>query len=169
MNLENAVRQLGHQGKAILSLGKALSDEQARWKPAPEEWSILEVLNHLVDEEQLDFRRHLHHILFTPDEPWPKIAPQDWVVEKKYNQQSLAQTLNNFKSEREKSLEWLKSLGDIDWGKSIELSWGNLSAGDMLASWLAHDLLHLRQLIELHYQLTKSSSTPFCVDYAGQW
>jgi hypothetical protein len=39
----------------------------------------------------------------------------------------------------------------------------------MLASWLAHDLLHLRQLIELRYQLTKSNSTPFNVDYAGKW
>lgn len=169
MNLENAVRQLDQQGKVISSLGTDLSDEQARWKPAPEDWSILEVLNHLVDEEKLDFRRHLHHILSTPDEPWPKIAPQDWVVEKNYNQQSLAQTNDNFKSERKKSLEWLKSLGDPEWSKSIELSWGKLSAGDMLASWLAHDLLHLRQLIELRYQLTKSSSTPFSIDYAGKW
>jgi hypothetical protein len=91
------------------------------------------------------------------------------VVEKNYNQQSLVQTLKNFKSEREKSLEWLKSLTDPDWDRSIELSWGKLSAGDMLASWLAHDLLHLRQLIELRYQLTKSNSTPFSVDYAGKW
>ncbi len=169
MNLEKAVKQLNSQGKAILALGKGLSIEQARWKPGPEDWSILEVLNHLVDEEQLDFRRHLHHILYTPQEPWPEIAPQDWVIAKKYNLLGLDQTLKNFKSEREKSIDWLNSLNNPDWNLSIKLSWGKLSAGDMLASWLAHDLLHLRQLVDLRYHLTNSDSMPFNIDYAGKW
>jgi len=169
MNLDKSVQQLENQGKAILALGKDLSIEQARWKPGPEDWSILEVLNHLVDEEQLDFRRHLDHILYTPQEPWPKITPQDWVIAKKYNLLGLDQTLDNFKSEREKSIDWLNSLANPDWNMSIKLSWGKLSAGDMLASWLAHDLLHLRQLTALRFQLTKSGSAPFNVDYAGKW
>ena len=169
MNFDKAVQQLENQGKAILALGKDLSVEQARWKPDPGEWSILEVLNHLVDEEQLDFRRHLHHILFTLAEPWPEIAPQDWVIAKKYNLLDLEQTLDNFISEREKSIEWLNNLTDPDWNLSIDLSWGKLSAGDMLASWCAHDLLHLRQLVELRYWLTRSDSKPFNIDYAGKW
>jgi len=169
MNLEKGISQLENQGKAILALVNDLTIEQARWKPGPEDWSILEVLNHLVDEEQLDFRRHLHHILFTPNNPWPEIAPQDWAVDKKYNQQALPQILINFKSEREKSIEWLKSLTDPNWNKSVKLSWGKISAGDMIASWLAHDLLHLRQLIELRYHLTQSGSAPFNLDYAGKW
>lgn len=169
MNLDKSVQQLENQGKAILALGKDLSTEQARWKPGPEDWSILEVLNHLVDEEQLDFRRHLDHILYTPQESWPKIAPQDWVIAKKYNLLGLDQTLDNFKSEREKSIDWLNSLANPDWNMSIKLSWGKLSSGDILASWLAHDLLHLRQLVDLRFQLTKSGSAPFNIDYAGKW
>jgi hypothetical protein len=39
----------------------------------------------------------------------------------------------------------------------------------MLASWLAHDLLHLRQLIELRYQITISRCDPYRVLYAGEW
>jgi len=169
MNLKKCILQLDNQLKAILALVNDLTIDQARWKPSPEDWSILEVLNHLVDEEQLDFRRHLHHILFTPNNPWPEIAPQDWAVDKKYNQQALPQILINFKSEREKSIEWLKSLTDPNWNKSVKLSWGKISAGDMIASWLAHDLLHLRQLIELRYHLTQSGSAPFNLDYAGKW
>ena len=169
MNLENKTTQLENQGNAILLLGKDLTTEQARWKPSPEDWSILEVLNHLVDEDKFDFRRHLNHILFTPNEPWPRISPQDWVVAKKYNLLALDQTLDNFKSERENSIEWLKSLTDPDWEKTIKMPWGDLSAGDMLVSWLAHDLLHLRQLVALRYQLTDMESKPFNVDYAGKW
>ncbi len=169
MDLETAVKQLENQGKAILALGKDLSDEQARWKPGPEDWSILEVLNHLVDEEQLDFRRHLHHILFTPHEPWPEIAPKAWVLEKNYNQQALDHTLSRFGSEREKSIDWLKNLTYPDWHISIKFTWGKLSAGDMLVSWLAHDLLHIRQLVELRYHLTESGNLPFNLEYAGNW
>mgnify|MGYP001116775273 CR=1 FL=1 len=169
MNLEKAINQLGTQGKTITALAKDLSLDDARWKPGPEDWSVLEVLNHLLDEEQLDFRRHLDHILFTPKEPWPAIAPQDWVVDKKYNQRSLDKTLVDFKSQRKKSISWLIGLDHPDWDKKVRLPWGDLSAGDMLASWLAHDLLHIRQLTELRYHLTLSHNLPYRVEYAGKW
>lgn len=169
MDLELAISQLQSQSKAILSLAEGLSIEQARWKPQSQDWSVLEVLNHLADEERLDFRRHLNHILFTPDDSWPEIAPQAWVTEKKYNQRRLDQTLNDFKFERENSLSWLSGLNNPNWDVVIQLPWGKISAGDMLASWLAHDLLHIRQLVELRYQLTLAKSLPYKVAYAGKW
>ena len=169
MNLDKSIIQLQTQGKAITALVKDLSIEDARWKPGPEDWSVLEVLNHLVDEEQLDFRRHLDHILFNPKAPWPEIAPQDWVIDKKYNQRELDQTLKAFKSERKKSISWLESLDQPDWEKKVQLPWGELSAGDLLASWLAHDLLHIRQLTALRYNLTLSHSLPYRIEYAGKW
>jgi len=169
MNLEKCISQLENQGKAILALVHDLQIEQARWKPSPEDWSILEVLNHLVDEEQLDFRRHLHHILFTPDDAWPEIDPQSWIIAKKYNLSDLIKTLENFKSERDQSISWLAELKAPNWDATIQMAWGKLSAGDMMASWLAHDLLHLRQLVDLHYHLTLTNNFPYQVEYAGKW
>ena len=69
MDLQKAIQQLNEQGQAILVLGTGFALPEARWKPDPESWSVLEVLNHLVDEEVLDFRRHLDHILHTPERP----------------------------------------------------------------------------------------------------
>ena len=169
MELENACNQLNTQGQAILHLAGDLSLEQVRWKPDAHSWSVLEVMNHLVDEEVLDFRRHLDHILHTPGEPWPEIDPQGWVTSKHYNERQIEETLAAFTAEREKSIAWLQSLSDPDFDAAIPMPWGSLSAGDMLASWLAHDLLHLRQLIELRYALTQQASTPYSVEYAGGW
>lgn len=169
MKLIRAINQLRQQGKAILTLGSSVDETQARWKPEPESWSILEVLNHLLDEEKFDFRLHLKHILNTPTAPWPEIDPQKWVLERAYNQRQLDQTLSSFKSEREKSIEWLNTLGDSNWEAAVSFEWGTLTAGDMLASWLTHDLLHLRQLVDLRYQLTALESQPFDAAYAGQW
>ena len=40
---------------------------------------------------------------------------------------------------------------------------------DLLASWVAHDLLHMRQLVELHWVYTIHQLEPYKVEYAGQW
>jgi len=169
MKSETAAAQLRYQGQAITTLAAGLTEDESRIKPDPENWSILEVLNHLVDEEVLDFRRHLSHILFTPEQAWPQIDPEAWVTEKQYNQSRLAETLQKFKSEREKSTAWLLGLSTPDWNASVSMPWGTLSAGDMLASWLAHDLLHLRQIITLRYQLTSNQCQPYDITYAGKW
>jgi len=169
MDLKKVVAQLRQQGMSIRSLTADLTEEAARWKPNPDSWSILEVLNHLVDEEIFDFRRHSEHLLFTPEQPWPEIDPQGWVTERAYNQRKLDETLRNFERERANSITWLGKLVDPNWDSKVTFSWGDLSTGDMLASWLAHDLLHIRQLIELRYQMTVAGSQPYRVEYAGKW
>ncbi len=169
INNQNAMTQLFTQGQAICVLVTGLTEEEARWKPAPETWSVLEVLNHLVDEEIYDFRAHLDHILHTPDQPWPKIDPLGWVSQRQYNEQALHESLVRFESERKQSLKWLAELPAPDWDAAVSDPRGTLSAGDMLASWIAHDLLHLRQLIALRYQITINTSRPYKLDYAGKW
>lgn len=169
MDLHKAQIQLKAQGLAIAALVTGLTPDEARWKPDLKSWSVLEVLNHLVDEEIYDFRANLKHILYTPDQPLPEIDPMGWVTQRHYNDANFEDTLLRFEAEREKSLTWLAGLTAPDWSAAVSTPWGTLSAGDMLASWLAHDLLHLRQLIELRYQLTSTANQPYRVAYAGEW
>lgn len=169
MHLQTAVLQLETQARAILALVDGLTGEDVRWKPASNSWSVLEVLSHLVDEEIYDFRAHLDHILHTPEQPWPEIDPLGWVTSRQYNEGNFDKTRARFETEREKSLTWLSELTSPNWEATVIRSWGTLSAGDMLAAWLAHDLLHLRQLVELRYLITAAASQPFLLDYAGTW
>lgn len=144
-------------------------DEQARWKPSPDSWSILEVVNHLYDEECEDFRVRLDAILHRPGQPWPSIDPGGWVIIRRYNQRDLAQSARNFLREREESLVWLRDLEPPNWETDDEAPFGETAAGDMLASWAAHDLLHMRQLVELHWAHTMRLVAPHKADYAGSW
>lgn len=169
MKLQTSIYQLQHQAQAIINLGRNFSQEEARKKLDPQNWSALEVINHLIDEEIDDFRRHLVHILYTPEEQWPEINPPAWVTERKYNERLIDESLNQFAMEREKSITLLDNLDQPDWDRSVSLQWGFLSAGDILASWVGHDLLHLRQLISLCYKMTASSAHPYSVMYAGDW
>ena len=169
MDLETIVGQMAAQARAIEALVRDVSDEQARWKPGAEDWSILEAVNHLYDEEIEDFRAHLDLILHRPDEPWSPIDPQGWVLQRGYNERDLAASLQSFLRAREASLVWLKGLSASDWDAARSRPWGEITAGDMLAAWSAHDLLHLRQLVELHWAYTVRQMEPYQVRYAGDW
>ena len=114
-------------------------------------------------------RIRLDIILHTPEQPWPPINPTGWVTERAYNQRDLAQSLQSFLEERQKSLAWLKGLEKPDWQSSVTAPFGKVSAGDMFAAWVAHDLLHLRQLVELHWAFMLREVAPYKVDYAGEW
>jgi hypothetical protein len=93
MDLDWIIVHMDKNAQAIQALVQGISDELARWKPGPGDWSILEVINHLHDEEIEDFRAHLDLILNRGDEPWPRIDPEGWVVERRYNERDLAQSL----------------------------------------------------------------------------
>ena len=138
-------------------------------KPDPGSWSGLEVINHLYDEEREDFRVRLDYILHHPGQPWPGIDPQGWVSERQYNQREIKESLNNFLEARQESLAWLKTLKSPNWAAAYEAPFGKITAGDMFASWVAHDLLHMRQLVELHWAYTTMLLGPHNVDYAGSW
>jgi hypothetical protein len=169
MDPDFLLTQMTNHTGAIHSLTFGISAEQARWKPTPEAWSILEVINHLYDEECQDFRVRMDYILHHPGQPWPPINPQGWVTERGYNQRDLLQSMDDFLKERQKSLAWIKGLETPDWQASVTASFGRFSAGDIFAAWVAHDLLHLRQLVELHWACLLQAAEPYKVNYAGEW
>jgi len=78
--------------------------------------------------------------------------------------------LQRFLRERSDSLRWLRGLEDADWDRAWEHpKAGRLRAGDFLASWLAHDWLHLRQIAQRQFQFWNASAAPYETGYAGTW
>src|SRR5574338_1435922 len=110
MRLDVVRRELAQGAEIMTALAVGVSPEEARARPAPGAWSLLEVLGHLLDEETLDFRPRLDLVLHRPDEPWPHIDPEAWVIEHQYNARGLAETLQQFLAERQRSLVWLGTL-----------------------------------------------------------
>lgn len=167
MNFDRHVVRMRRSAAAIESLSREVTDDQARWKPAPNSWSILEVVNHLCDEEREDFRLRLDIMLHRPEASMPRIDPVGWVTERRYNERDLDASVDAFLTERKNSLRWLTTLASPNWAVVYHMPWGPMTAGDMLASWVFHDLLHVRQLVRLHLGYTKIDLNPFDVTYAG--
>lgn len=148
---------------------KDLSKEQYNWKPAPEKWSLLEILCHLHDEEVEDFRARVKHVLETPDTAMSPIDPVGWVTARNYASQDFGERLQAFLQERQNSIDWLESLDTPSWENVFHHSTlGPMSAQKFLSNWLAHDLLHLRQIGRMKYQYLKHISGED-LTYAGNW
>jgi hypothetical protein len=162
-------QELQNSTAMIRALLSGVEPEAARVKPGAESWSILEVVCHLCDEEREDFREHLDFILHRQKEEWYAIDPEGWVTQRKYNQQDFAKMQEEFFAEREKSFVWLNGLQSPDWGKSYTTEYRTISAGEMFACWVAHDNLHIRQLVELRRLRIESIAKPYNLEYAGKW
>jgi len=169
MDVEQVVARMAESAAAIRAVLAGITDAQARWKPDPDSWSMLEVVNHLWDEEREDFRQRIDYTLHRPGETWPPIDPAGWVTARRYNERDPAASSAGFLSLREDSLAWLRTLRAPDWQAAYQAPWGEITAVDLLASWAAHDLLHLRQLVELRWALTTRELEPYRVAYAGDW
>lgn len=169
MAFEMMMEELAHDTERVSSLVSGLSMAEARVRPDPDSWSVLEVVCHLLDEEREDFRPRLDIALHRPDDRWAPIDPVGWVSARRYNEQDLAERLALFVDERVRSVAWLNGLVAPDWDAAYEAPFGPIRAGDLLASWVAHDNLHLRQLVELQRARVVAIADPYSVRYAGDW
>lgn len=169
MDFDYCLRQLSANAAAIQHLVAGVDDQQAVWKPDAESWSILEVINHLADEEREDFRARVAFVLSgAPGDPPPN-DPVAKVTERSYNTRNLGASVVDFLGEREDSLIWLKGLSQPNWDATYTAPWGSIRAGDIMVSWAAHDLLHVRQINELKWAYSEKLFAPYSADYAGDW
>lgn len=169
MDKEHIIRELNRNSEVFRDLLTGLNDDIIFWKQNPDKWCLLEIICHLFDEEREDFHTRVKHILERPELALNPINPPGWVTERKYIEQNYDLILNNFLEERKKSVEWLSELDSQNWNNiNVHPKLGNLSANMILANWLAHDYLHIRQIIRLKYDYLKSVSKED-LSYAGDW
>lgn len=169
MQFETLYQELTNSTRIMRSLFAGIDAGEARIKPDEQSWSILEVVCHLYDEEREDFREHLDFILNRQDEEWHRIDTEGWVTQRKYNEQSFEEMREKFFAERERSLAWLSGIQDSDWDIKYTTPYREMSAGEMLSSWVAHDNLHIRQLVELRRARIERITAPYKIEYAGDW
>ncbi len=140
-----------------------------KWREHHDKWNPLEVICHLYDEEREDFRARVQSVLENPDKDFIKIDPVAWVKDRRYLEQDFNLMLDKFLDERDQSVTWLKSLTNPPLTNAyIHPKVGPVTGDFLLANWLAHDYLHLRQITRIQYNHLKFK-TGNNLDYAGSW
>jgi DinB superfamily len=143
--------------------------EMIHWRPAPGKWNLLEIACHLRDEDNFDFGARVKHTLENPQVAPPKIDPEAWVNERNYAGQDYGAVMQSFGDARRAWIAYLRGLEAPNW----ENAWhhpvrGPLPAKLFFENWLAHDYLHIRQIVALKYAYLQAiADVP--MDYAGAW
>lgn len=77
MQYETLFQELENSTEIIRTLLARVNQEEARIKPNPESWSMLEIVCHLFDEEREDFREHLD-LALNWNQGVTRIASKEW-------------------------------------------------------------------------------------------
>lgn len=152
----------------VLNMIQGADAALLRARESPKRWSPLEILAHLRDEEIEDFRPRAQAAF--DERPIEKgIAPEAWVLERRYNEMDPGAVFLDFARERADSCRWLSTLAPADLENATEhAKLGRMRAGDFIAAWRTHDLLHARQLATALAILTARRFEGWRVEYAGE-
>jgi hypothetical protein len=132
----------------LRALMAELSDEDARWKPAAERFSVAEVLAHLSHSEGHCYRMRLDRFMA---EPRPEFEPDDaQMYLDLYRGADPQEAFDQFKDQREANLEFLSNLPEGAGERvAFHREFGEITMTQMLNEWALHDLGHIRQVAEL--------------------
>jgi HAD superfamily hydrolase (TIGR01549 family) len=115
--------------------------------PDPDEWSIIQILCHLVQTEDTHERPRLQQIL-QEDNPFIT-APKPPGMQVEMCADEGFSVAHNFKISRLKTIEFLRTLQENDWSRPARHSIFGLTTLLEMAYFTAqHDRLHLHQLCE---------------------
>jgi hypothetical protein len=132
--------------KKIERLIKGVSTAKLRKRPAPDKWSVSEIVTHLADAEIAgSFRMRL--ILSAPGTPVAAFDQDAWVVTGHYETRDPRKSLEQFRVLREANLVLLKSLKPDQWKHyGIHAERGQESVEHIVRMFAGHDLNHLQQI-----------------------
>lgn len=128
-----------------------MSDEELRWRPIPNRWSISEILCHLRDVERDVFQVRLRRTLSEQGAVF-ELWDQDRVAaERGYDAQSGRQALEEFKALRAETAGSLQSVPVDEWAKTgTHPERGAVSVEDQVVRQIKnHDLTHLVQIKDI--------------------
>jgi len=132
----------------LRGLMAGLSDEDARWKPAPDRFSVAEVLAHLSHSEGHCYRMRLDRFM---SESLPEFEPDDaQMYLDLYRDVDPEDAFDHFEEQRESNIAYLRDLPSAaGQRKALHREYGKITLSEMLHEWALHDLGHVRQIAEL--------------------
>jgi len=117
-----------------------------RKRPAPDKWSINEILAHLADSEiVLGFRMRM--ILAVPGTPVTAVDQDSWVTSGHYEKRGPSKSIEHFRVLREANLALLKSLTPEQWKHhGMHSERGRETIEHIVHIYAGHDINHLKQI-----------------------
>jgi len=138
-------------------------DAWLRADEGPETWSAYDVLGHFVSGERTDWIPRVEHLLAHGDAV--AFAPFDrFGFREESRGKTAGELLDTFAGLRDASLARLAELGltDADLSRpGRHPEFGVVTLGEHLATWVAHDLSHLAQIVRVMARRYRTAVGPW--------
>ena len=149
--LQQAIEILSQTPATVKSLLGSLSDEWVLTSDGENSWSPFDVIGHYIHGEETDWIPRAEIILSQGENltfvPFDRFAQLE-----KSEGKTLSELLETFADLRRKNIETLKSWNLTDEQlnfKGIHPELGEVTLEQLLATWVVHDLTHIRQIVTI--------------------
>ena len=135
--------------KKLERLVKSAPPSKLRKRPAPDKWSVAEILAHLADTEIVVGWR-IRSILAAPGTPLQAFDQDAWAVAGNYAKRDPRKSIEQFRAVRHANLALYKSLSPDQWkhfGVHAERGEENLTR--ILHMMAGHDVNHISQILQI--------------------
>jgi len=141
------IETLEQTNQALVEMVASLPEAALDFQAKADDWSIREILAHLVDDEVYVMRTRLTRMV---KEELPYLAPHDekkWYRERNTSRDARDELLADFALQRNASLNIIKMLRPSDWvRRGSQPEYGNFTAEEWLQRWVEHDVNHIQQI-----------------------
>jgi hypothetical protein len=157
-DLESGLQVLERTPTVLAALLRDLDEEWINAAEGPDTWSAFDIVGHLIHGERTDWmertRRILEHGLTEPFDPFDRFAQFE-----ESRGKSMTNLLSEFGNLRRENIEALRGLGlgERELGlRGTHPELGEVTLGQLLATWVTHDLGHIAQVARVMAKRNKS-------------
>jgi DinB superfamily len=127
----------------------SFTPEQARWREAPKEWNILEIVGHLADVERVFGYRAL---LIARGDPlmWGSIEFPNYAAAANYESRPLGDVVAELAATRAGLVAFLRGLDAAAWDRRAPADWTLRSVRAVAYAIAGHELHHLADIRRQH-------------------
>jgi uncharacterized damage-inducible protein DinB len=150
MDANEVTSVLARTPAVLESMLLGLPEEWVHRTDGPGTWSAYDIVGHLLHGEGANWLSRTHMILqLGPSRPFEAFDREAML---RAEREPIGDLLARFRATRTASLDELTALGltasDMD-RRGLHPEFGEVSLGQLLATWVAHDLTHLGQVGEV--------------------
>ncbi len=161
-NLEDALAILARTPTALSALLMGLPDTWVEATEGDGTWSPYDVIGHLIHGERTDWIPRARHILAGETRPFQTFDRTAQFTESQGK--SLAELLKTFADLRQENIRALTemNLTKADLGRrGLHPELGEVTLGQLLATWVVHDLDHVSQIARTMAKVYKGAVGPW--------
>ncbi|MGH9746283.1 MAG: DinB family protein [Candidatus Acidiferrales bacterium] len=143
---QNPLKVQAATAKKLEKLIKGVPAGKLRKRPAPDRWSVQEIVVHLADAELVGSWR-IRSILGAPGSPVQAFDQDVWVTATHYAKRDPRRAVAQFRVLREANLEMYKALRPEQWKQfGMHSERGEETVQHIVRMFAGHDLNHLGQI-----------------------